>query len=51
MYIMQTVFLGIIFCLPLLWAVKLKCDLEVANHRIDMWREMAIKLNNKLREN
>lgn len=50
MYIIETIFLGLIFCVPMIYAFKLKSDLEVAEHKIEQWRDLAIRLetNRKL---
>mgnify|MGYP003146721292 CR=1 FL=1 len=45
MVIFETIFLGFIICVPMLWVAKLKTDLNITNHKLDGWRELAIKLN------
>ena len=47
-FILQLI-LGIIFCVPIFWCFKLKTDLNIANHKLDKWRDTAIKLNKDLR--
>jgi len=47
MYIIETIFLGLIFCLPMIWVAKLKSDLEVAHRKIEQWRSLAINLERK----
>jgi len=49
----QSIFLGLIFCLPLMWAVKLKTDLLIMERKLNLWRNSALQLNHfniKLKE-
>ena len=39
-----TIILGLIFCLPILWVAKLKTELNILNHKMELYREEALKI-------
>ncbi len=42
MVIIESIILGLIICLPLIWVAKVKTDLNISNHNLDYWRQLAI---------
>ena len=44
------IFMGIIFVMLFLLLAKLKTDLNIANHKLDQWRDLAIKQNKTIKE-
>ena len=50
MYIIETIFLGLIFCLPMIWVAKLKTDLNIANRKVKTWRQLAITLQRSIKD-
>lgn len=38
-----TIIIGFIFCLPILWVAKLKTEINILNHRLEFYREEALK--------
>lgn len=50
MYIIETIFLGLIFCLPMIWVAKLKTELNIANRKAEQWRTLAINTEFKMKQ-
>ena len=50
MYIIETIFLGLIFCLPMIWVARLKTELNIANRKVEQWRTLAINTEFKMKQ-
>ena len=45
MVILETIIVGLIFCIPIFMVFKLKSDLNVTMNALNEWREIAIRLH------
>jgi len=48
-YIIMNIFLGLVICVPIILLAKLKTDLNIANRKLDYWRQQTLYLNKRLR--
>ncbi len=41
----QTIFIGLVIMIPTMVAMYLYTKLEIANHKLEWWRNQAVRLN------
>ena len=44
-YIIMNIFLGLVICVQIILLAKLKTDLNIANRKLDYWRQQTLYLN------
>ena len=50
-YIIMNIFLGLVICVPIILLAKLKTDLNIANRKLDYWRQQTLYLNKRFIRN